>query len=410
MLPLAVVVLAAVLAAILLRDLFRLPFAPWQAMLSGAAAVLLLGQISPEAALASIDWEVMLFLYGMFLLAHFLAESWYLEHLGYKVLHRFRHPFFVLLAIVFSIGIASAFLLNDTIAIIGVPLCIMAAGRSKIAPGHLLVALALAVTIGGVASPLGSPQNFIISRQPQLPDAFSPFVLYLGLPTVLSLAGLTALLWFAFPPLRRLRGFETDVHVRTPTYYAARRGLQVVLALSLLRLAAPVFPFIPQFPLYLIALAGASTSLLLSRNWKALAKVDWETLVFFAAMFVLMESVWLTGFFQQFLPPSHLLSKPETILGASLVLSQLLSNVPFVILYLKALGGSATPGGLMLLAAGSTLAGGLTIVGAASNIIILQSAEKRGQKFPVLQFTLVGIAATAISVALILGWMALIRG
>lgn len=403
-----VIILAAVLAAIFLRDFFRLPVAPWQAMAAGSALALLFGQISPADAFFAIDWEVMLFLYGMLLLALFLQESWYLEHLGYKVLHRFKRPFFILLAIVLAIGAGSALLLNDTVAIIGVPLCLVMAARSKIRSAPLLVALALAVTIGGVASPIGNPQNFIIASQSAFADAFGAFIFYLGLPTLLSLMALACLLWLAFPELCRLKRFEADVHVRTPTYYAARRGLQVVIALSFLRLLAPAVPWVPLFPLYFIALAGAAVALALSRQWKTLLKVDWETLVFFAGMFILMESVWLSGFFQQFLPQQEKLGEPGAILLSSLLLSQVISNVPFVMLYIKALGASATPVSLALLAAGSTLAGGLTLMGAASNIIIQQTAEKRGERFPMAEFTLVGATSTVVSLALIYAWMAFV--
>jgi Na+/H+ antiporter NhaD/arsenite permease-like protein len=76
------------------------------------------------------------------------------------------------------------------------------------------------------------------------------------------------------------------------------------------------------------------------------------------------------------------------------LLSQVLSNVPFVVLYLKALGVAVNVKTLMLLAAGSTLAGCITIFGAASNIIILQSAEKRGETLSIKEFSLIGVLTT----------------
>ncbi|MCX8196924.1 MAG: SLC13 family permease [Candidatus Micrarchaeota archaeon] len=404
----SIVILAVVLASILLRDFLRLKIAPWHAMAAGGIAAVLLGAITPQQALKAIDLEVMAFLYGMFLLAYFLQKSWYLEHLGYKVLHRFSSPFVIFCAIVFSAGFASAFLLNDTIAIIGVPLCIMMARRSGISAKPLLLALALAVTIGSMATPLGNPQNFIIARRMEA-GAFAEFLYYLGLPAAASLFFLACILWVAFPQLKRLRKFETDVKVRTPTYSAARAGFRLVLALSLLRLANEVASFIPDFPFWAIAVAGGASAVLLSREWKALLKVDFETLAFFAGMFVLMDAVWLSGFFQQFLPESRQLLDPATIVGSSLILSQLLSNVPFVILYLKAAGENIGSVGLILLAAGSTLAGGIAIIGAASNIIILQGAEKSGERFPVLEFSIYGIAVVAISLLLLGIWLKLLN-
>ncbi|MEM3400171.1 MAG: SLC13 family permease [Candidatus Micrarchaeia archaeon] len=405
---LPVFVLSAVLFIIFFREFIRMPVAPWQAMLAGAVIVILGGAISPDAAYSSIDWGVMLFLYGMFLLAYFLQKSWYLEHLGYKVLHRFHDPFILFCAIVFSIGFASAFLLNDTIAIIGVPLSIMIARKSGISPKPLILTLALAVTIGSVPSPLGNPQNFIIANRPQLHGGFAEFILYLGVPTLVSLFILACIIWIAFPELRMLKRLETDVKIRTPTYHAARVGFRVVLFFSFLRLLSSLTPLVPSFPFWFIAIAGSAVALLISREWGAVFKADFETLAFFIGMFILMEAVWLSGFFQQFLPSQEVLCEPFVVLASSLLLSQVLSNVPFVILYLNALGETAKPPTLLLLAAGSTLAGGITLMGAASNIIVLQSAEKRGEKFPLKEFTLIGVTGTVISVALIALWFFII--
>ena len=60
----------------------RKRLAIWQAMLGGALAVLLTGQISPQAALQAIDWEVMLFLFGMFVVGQALVASGYLYALA----------------------------------------------------------------------------------------------------------------------------------------------------------------------------------------------------------------------------------------------------------------------------------------------------------------------------------------
>ena len=404
----ALVLLLAVLG-LLLRDFLKLPFSPWQIMCAGALVVLLLGQISPAEALGSIDWGVMLFLYGMFTLALFLQESWYLEHLGYKVLRRFNSPFMILLAAVFAIGIGSALLLNDTVAIIGVPLCLLLSQKSGMKSAPLIVALALAVTIGGVASPIGNPQNFIIASQPQMQNPFVTFAIYLAVPTILSLLALTALLWLYFPALHALRPILHDVSIRSREYDAARRGLQAVLVLSFLRLLSSIVPEIPAFPLWWIAAGGAAAALLLSGKWRNLLRVDFETLAFFAGMFILMDCAWLSGVFQEFLPLQGEIAKPLPLMAASLILPQALSNVPFVVLYLKAMGGNASVLPLILLAAGSTLAGALSLLGAASNVIILQSVEKRGEKFPMKEFMLLGAISTAISIALIFGWLWLLQ-
>jgi Na+/H+ antiporter NhaD/arsenite permease-like protein len=129
-----------------------------------------------------------------------------------------------------------------------------------------------------------------------------------------------------------------------------------------------------------------------------LRKIDWCTLVFFAAMFVLMESVWKTGFFQNLVASLSLdITSIGIILILGVVVSQLISNVPMVALFLPLLA-SAHPGTkeFMALAAGSTVAGNLFILGAASNIIIIQHAEKEneGQSITFLEFAKVGAPLT----------------
>ena len=129
-----------------------------------------------------------------------------------------------------------------------------------------------------------------------------------------------------------------------------------------------------------IALAAALPLLVFSpRRFALLRRIDWPTLAFFAAMFVLMRSVWDTGLFQSLLARSRAdLGGVPAVLGVSIGLSQLISNVPLVALYLPMLQQiGATPAGLAALAAGSTIAGNLLLLGAASNVIIVQNAESR---------------------------------
>jgi Na+/H+ antiporter NhaD/arsenite permease-like protein len=128
-------------------------------------------------------------------------------------------------------------------------------------------------------------------------------------------------------------------------------------------------------------------------------------------MFVLMESVWESGFFQSLISGLGLnITSPAPILFISMLLSQLISNVPLVALYLPVLmkaGASTTS--LMALAAGSTIAGNLFILGAASNVIIIQNAEKKFREtLTFLDFAKIGIILTTINV--LVYWLFLMVG
>jgi len=116
---------------------------------------------------------------------------------------------------------------------------------------------------------------------------------------------------------------------------------------------------------------------------------------------VLMQAVWDTGYFQAWFAMRSDLAAPATVLGGSVLLSQLVSNVPLVALYLPLLnlaGGGESA--MLALAAGSTIAGNLLLLGAASNVIIVQNAEKRsGATLSFFEFARVGVPLTALNVA-----------
>jgi len=148
-----------------------------------------------------------------------------------------------------------------------------------------------------------------------------------------------------------------------------------------------------------IALIAAAPIVLFGRERVAVVKsIDWSTLVFFIAMFVLMGAVWNSQFFQDHMTGLEVLSIP-IILVISVGLSQVISNVPFVALYLPLMTlAGATDVNMVALAAGSTIAGNLLILGAASNVIIIQNAEKRGETLKFLEFARIGVPLTIINI------------
>jgi Na+/H+ antiporter NhaD/arsenite permease-like protein len=137
---------------------------------------------------------------------------------------------------------------------------------------------------------------------------------------------------------------------------------------------------------------------------KLLISLDWSTLLFFAAMFVLMSSVWQTGIVQQQVNDLQVdLTSIPVIMLLSVSLSQLISNVPLVALYLPMLT-HPSPESLMALAAGSTIAGNLLVLGAASNVIIIQHAEKHKATLGFFEFARIGIPLGFINLLIYWGW------
>lgn len=395
----AMIVLLAVLALIAARRLGPLRIAPWQAMLGGAAAVLLTGAIGPIAALRAIDREVMVFLFCTFIIGEALLSSGYLYALAYRSIAQVRSGNTLLLVIIWAAGLSSCLFMNDALAIVGTPLVVRLAREHRLEPEPLLLALAFAVTTGSVMSPIGNPQNLLIAVHSGMREPFIVFIRHLALPTLLSL-GLTfiavRLCCRVAPQSKALRPAETEI--RDPHLARLAGGaVFIVLGLIALKITLVVLGASWSPPLGVIAAAGALPILVFSPvRGRLLRNLDWRTLTFFAAMFVLMQGVWAAGGLQRLL--TDVIPAPTGkagILGISLTLSQLISNVPMVALYLPLLqqaGGHETS--WVALAAGSTLAGNLTMLGAASNIIVVQGAERLGVRLGFRRFALVGIPLT----------------
>jgi Na+/H+ antiporter NhaD/arsenite permease-like protein len=400
----SIIILLIVFTLIAVRRIGSLRFQIWQVMLFGAIGVLATGQISPEKALEAINVDVMLFLFGMFIIGQALEESGYLSHLSHKLFGRAKSPDKLVLLLLFGMGILSAFLMNDTIAIIGTPLVLLLAGKNKIDPRILLLTLAFAVTIGSVMSPIGNPQNLLIAINGNMVNPFVTFIKFLLLPTVLNLL-------VAYLLLRLLyrNHFQTKLLASTPDPIKDPK-LAMLSQVSLISLAvlilakiAVVFAHVPfDLRLTYIALVSALPIVIFSRKrLEIVSKIDWCTLIFFAAMFVLMESVWESGFFQSLIYSLNLNpTSVAVILVVSVLLSQFISNVPLVALYLPMLMqlGASTEQ-MIALAAGSTIAGNLSILGAASNVIIIQNAEKNSEEsLGFLDFVKTGIPLTIVNV------------
>jgi len=399
----SIIVLLVVFVLIAIRQIGRFRLQIWQAMLLGAVAVLVTGQISPAEALKAINLDVILFLFGMFVVGQALQESGYLSHLSSRLFGRAKTVDSLLLLIMFGGGLLSAFLMNDTLAIIGTPVMLEIARKTGIRPKLLLLSLAFSVTIGSVMSPIGNPQNLLVAINGNIPNPFITFLRYLAVPTLVNLFLTYLILKFFY------RGHlknEPLTYSADPITDQALAGLSkvsliIIVVLVLAKIIVSLLGLDIDFRLTYIALVAALPIILLSpRRLGIVRRIDWTTLIFFAAMFVLMQSVWDSGYFQNVIANLQLnLQSIGIIMAVSIVLSQLISNVPLVALYLPVLShlGAATKE-MMALAAGSTIAGNFSILGAASNVIIIQNAEKKaGETLTFWEFVRIGIPLTAVN-------------
>jgi Na+/H+ antiporter NhaD/arsenite permease-like protein len=383
-------------------------------MLGGAVAMLLSDSVDPVSAFLAIDPDVMIFLFCMFLVGVALEESGYLVTLSTTLLGRAKTAGGLIILLILFAGIGSALLMNDTLAVIGTPLVLGYAVRYGIRSQALLLALAFAVTTGSVASPIGNPQNLLVATKGGFVDPLAAFLTILGPPTVLALLLVCAVLFVAF---REEWGKSLDVPAPPACTgdpdltTLARTSLIVVIALIIAKIV--IFAVAPgtDIPLIAIAVAAAVPLLVLSpRRIELVRKVDWATLIFFAALFVVMAGVRESGALANLLTGTgEATPSIPAIIAAGIVLSQFISNVPFVALALPLLTHAGTgDAGMLALAAGSTIAGNLTIAGAASNVIIVQGAERRGVTLDFFGFMKIGLPLTLLQATVYTGWLLLI--
>ena len=406
----AIAIFLIVYALIALRNLRWLKLPIWTIMLTGATAMILSGVIPLQTAYASVNLDVIFFLLGMFSIVAAMDLSGLLEYLTGRMLRLSKTPQRTLAVVLFGMGILSAFLVNDTLALTATPIMLRVSRQLKMRPNVLLITLALGVTIGSVMTPVGNPQNLLVALSSGITNPMLDFLHYLVPPTIVSLILAYIILRFYFrKDLAASTGlFSTitlpPVRDRRLARLTACVALVVVSGFFLVGFAQ-LFGFQGNLNLGTVSLLGGTIVFLLSeRRREILKSVDWGIIIFFISLFIVVQGFWESNALQSLmaympgLSPSNLLVSLGVIIVACLIFSQLLSNVPFVAVYLKAMLASGFTGNdvkaWVALAGASTLAGGVTLLGAASNVIILETAEQHGSGFSSWEFSKVGMVVT----------------
>jgi Na+/H+ antiporter NhaD/arsenite permease-like protein len=415
---LALGIFAGTYALIVARRRIGVPI--WAAMLIGAALMIAAQVISIEQALLSVSFEVIAFLFGMFTIVSGLERAGVIRRLAARMLAFAKTPSRLLMVFVMGMGGLAAFLVNDTIALLGVPLAAYIAAKAGIRPVILLLGLAFGITVGSVMTPVGNPQNLLIAVQSGIDRPFLTFLTRLTLPTILNLAVTFYILKFLYR--KEITGAPIVLSTTEMTENSDLRSDPVLAKISAAILLATLGGFIlsemllffgiASFSLAEVALIGAAAMYASTRRrFEILRSVNYSVLLFFVGMFVVMSAIWSSGavsmIFGSILPdpdPNDPVQSASVISAASIGMSQILSNVPFVTIYNFVMADNGFTGAhvdqWMMLAAASTIAGNLTILGAASNIIVIEAAEaRRVPVFSFLEFFKVGSLVTAANLA-----------
>lgn len=398
----------AVLSLLFLRRKGNLIIPMWAVFLVGSVIVLAFGLVTPERAVKSIDPQVMLFLFGMFTISKGLELAGDLEGLSNWLIRHSRTPLQLSLLLSFGFGLASSVVMNDSLVIMGTPILLDYSKKLKMDPKPLLYTLAFAVTLGSAMTPMGNPQNMIIATESGIKAPLLDFLLFLFPFSVISLLFLAL---YMLPEIKK--GFSNSVSIPKGVRdqrlsRISRTSLATTIMLMLVSDILQLSGINKGLTLSESAVVGALFLLLASgRRKELIMKTEWRILVMFAGLFIFTQGLYSGGLVTSLYPYLNLLSGGNQLLLivlSSILLSQVLSNVPLVVLLMplfKAIIPITNPVYWAAFAASSTLAGALTLLGAASNLIVANQAEGNGVRFSYWEFAKKGIPLTLICILIL---------
>lgn len=368
--------------------------------LVGAVALIALGVMPLEVALASLDANTLLLLFAMMIVNAHLRLAGFFQWVSAFIVTRAQSPRLLLAWIILAAGILSALFLNDTIVLMFTPMVLEVTTTLKRNPLPYLVGLATAANIGSTATITGNPQNMLIGMASQI--SFGAFLAALA---PVALAGL-AIAWLVLVAVYRDEFAAARFETLTPAPRIYTPLLRKTLALTALMLVA----FFAGAPMALAALTIAA-ALLVTRRIKPeriFAEVDWLLLVFFSGLFV------VTGALSYLHISDALFTWAEPLARGGVAplafitvgLSNLISNVPAVMLFRPLVPQFSDPTRVWLtLAMASTLAGNLTLLGSVANLIVAESAQARGVRLSFGEYLRAGVPITLLTVAAGIVWL-----
>ena len=377
------------------------------AALLGAIVVLAGGAVSSTDAWRSIDFGTIGLLFGMMLVSAQFRLSGFYSHLTRWLAMRPTSPRRLLFELVVTVGVLSALLTNDVVCLAVAPVLVDVCVQRRLDPVPFLLALAAAANVGSAATLIGNPQNMLIGQSLHLP--FATYLLDGALPAAL---GLFVVWWI----LARAYGnrFQRELAIARPPEqpfdrWQSSKGLAVLGLLTAGLLLAPM-------PREVQALLAGGV-LLVSRRLQShtlLGLVDWQLLVLFAGLFVCNHAFQQAGHaatgFAWLQTHGLEFRDPKALFAASVVGSNVVSNVPLTMLLLPV---AEHPQAGAILALATTLAGNLLLVGSIANLIVVEQATRLGvrprDRSWVVEHLRTGVPITLLTLSIAAGWLWLRR-
>jgi len=373
------------------------------AAIIGAVAMVAVRIVRPGEALRFIDFGTIVLLFSMMVIVGNLHLVGFFEWNAEFVLRRLK-PEQLLPAVIFTCGLLSAFFVSDIVCLVMVPFVLSIARRMKLAPLPYLLAVATASNIGSVATITGNPQNMLIGSFSGI--GYRDFLMHLAPVAILGLFVDWAFLHW--------------IHMRRTTPLAEKPDAIPLPELDLSRLTKPVIVvtgvvagFLFGVPPAMMAALGAAI-LLITRTLeprKLYQEVDWGLLVFFVGLFLIVGGAENAGIVNHLINLTRHWNLQHVAVFAvvTALLSNIVSNLPAVMLLKSMVPGFADPHtAWLILAMSSTLAGNLTITGSVANIIVVETAGPEVE-IGFADYLRVGGPITIVTLLLGLGWVAWVK-
>ncbi len=372
--------------------------------LGGAVALVAVGELDRSAALASIDFGTLGMLFGLMLISVQLQIAGFYGALSVMVARIHTSPVVLLALLTALVGVLSAFLTNDVVAVAMTPVVLAIALRRGMNPLPFLLAIALAANAGSVATIIGSPQNMLIAQRMNL--TFGGYLVYALVPALLSLGVVWMILALAYRGRWMLD--EKGEPKPDPLPEAPLDRWETIKGLLMLVFLLYAFVFTTWDRGMVATVAGVLmlfNARFMSRTM--LERVDWDLLILFVGLFIVNGAFANAGLSTQLVAwlggMGINLHDANVLFAVTAVMSDITSNVPTVMLLLPYAGHDPVSSPLMALASG--LASNLIIIGSLANIIVVDAAAAKGFTISFLDFAKVGLPVSAVTLAIAYLWV-----
>jgi Na+/H+ antiporter NhaD/arsenite permease-like protein len=368
----------------------------------GAAAMVVGGLLSWDDAVRSVDAHTLVLLFGMMIVAAYLRLSGFFSLVTLWAIRRAHGPCSLLAAVIAASGLLSALFVNDVICLVLAPLVLTVTRRLRLPPLPYLIALATAANVGSVATLTGNPQNMLVGSFSSI--SYRGFLIRQSPVALLGLACVFVVVWLVYRRQLPERFEVSDEPDRHPVHYPLM--VKTLVAVGVMLLA-----FLVGVPIAVVAIGGAAYSLLTRRvkPEKVYREINWSLLVLFVGLFVLTGGIEASGITEEL---GHWaarigLHRPAVLTVVATLVSNLVSNVPAVLLFKPLIPTLGEPDrAWLILAMATTLAGNLTLIGSVANLVVAEAARSARIEIGFLEYCRVGVPLTVVT--LLIGWLVLV--